>query len=271
MPELPEVETTRLGITPYIKGQTITGVVVRNRQLRWPVPSGLKKILVGRVINLIERRAKYLLLKCDQGCLILHLGMSGSLRIITDAAPPQKHDHIDLEFGSGMILRFRDPRKFGSVHWTKADPAAHALLAGLGPEPFGDEFNNEYLHEKSRGRRQSIKTFIMDSRIVAGIGNIYANEALFLSGIHPARQAGRISGQRYGRLVPAIRDVLLKSIHAGGTTLRDFASGEGQPGYFALELAVYDRQGEPCLNCGSPVRHSVIGQRSTYYCPKCQH
>lgn len=270
MPELPEVETTCIGISPYIKGKTVTEVTVRNRQLRWPVPRGLKNKLVDHVINGVERRAKYLLLRFDHGCLIMHLGMSGSLRIITDGSPPQKHDHIDLTFNSGTVLRFRDPRKFGSVHWTDDDPLGHFLLTHLGPEPLSNELDGYYLYTKSRGRKQSVKTFIMDSRIVVGVGNIYASESLFSAGILPKRQAGKISRERYEKLAGAIKQVLEKSISVGGTTLRDFASGEGQPGYFAQELKVYDREGEPCWNCGSPVKQCRTGQRSTYYCAQCQ-
>lgn len=270
MPELPEVETTCRGIAPYVVGKTVTGVAVRQPRLRWRVPAGLKRHLVGHRVVQLERRAKYILFRFEHGCLILHLGMSGSLRVVTDGKPPDKHDHVDLEFDAGVRLRFRDPRRFGSLHWTKSDPMRHKLLAHLGPEPLGKEFNTEYLYQKSRGRKQSVKTFIMDSRIVVGIGNIYASEALFLSGILPKKAAGRLSKARCEKLIAAIRKVLQKAILAGGTTLRDFASGDGQPGYFSLELKVYDRTGQPCKGCGNPIKQSRIGQRSTFFCVKCQ-
>ena len=270
MPELPEVETTCRGIAPYVVGKTVTTVTVRQRQLRWPVPTGLQRKLLGHKVVLLERRAKYILFRFDHGCLIQHLGMSGSLRIVTGDRPPEKHDHIDIEFNSGVRLRFRDPRRFGSLHWTKADPLQHPLLANLGPEPLGEDFNADYLYRKSRGRKQAVKTFIMDSRIVVGIGNIYASEALHLSGILPGRAAGRLGKDRYEKLVQAVKRVLQKAIKAGGTTLRDFASGEGQPGYFSLQLKVYDREGKPCERCGGPIKQIRIGQRSTYYCIKCQ-
>lgn len=270
MPELPEVETTRRGIEPYILCKKISDVIVRDRRLRWPVPAGLKGKLVNQQITKIDRRAKYLLLHVERGCVILHLGMSGSLRILQQNIPADKHDHIDVVFSSGIRLRFRDPRRFGSLHWTVNDPLTHKLLRHLGPEPLADEFSAEYLYRLSRKRTQAIKTFIMDSRIVVGVGNIYASEALFLAGIHPRRKAGQISRQRYGDLAIAIKNVLQKSIRAGGTSLRDFVSGEGQPGYFAQELQVYDQEDTPCPNCSTLIRQIRIGQRSTYYCHHCQ-
>jgi len=270
MPELPEVETTCRGIAPFVVGNTITDVQVRQPQLRWRVPAGLKRKLMRHRVAQLERRAKYILFRFDNGCLILHLGMSGSIRVVTGSKPPEKHDHVDLKFDSGVTLRFRDPRRFGSLHWTKDDPMHHPLLVSLGPEPLADDFNADYLYQKSRGRKQAVKTFIMDSRIVVGIGNIYASETLFLSGILPKKAAGRLTKAQCERLIAAARKVLLKAITAGGTTLRDFTSGEGSPGYFSLELKVYDREGEPCTICGNPVKQSRIGQRSTYYCTKCQ-
>ncbi|MBF8269122.1 MAG: mutM, partial [Gammaproteobacteria bacterium] len=203
-------------------------------------------------------------------CLILHLGMSGSLRIITGNQPPQKHDHLDIEFESGLRLRFRDPRRFGCVLWTAQDPMQHKLLVRLGLEPLGDAFDGAYLHRKSRGRTQAIKTFIMDSHIVVGVGNIYASEALFRSGVRPQRRAGLVSRQEYDRLAQSMQAVLREAIAAGGTTLRDYVSGEGKPGYFAFELNVYDQVGEPCPQCGHPIKRSCIGQRSAYFCAKCQ-
>jgi formamidopyrimidine-DNA glycosylase len=270
MPELPEVETTRRGIAPHVAGRRIVEVVVRERRLRWPVPRELPRKLRGACFLRIDRRAKYLLFHCDAGCMILHLGMSGSLRVVPDAAPPQKHDHVDFVLDSGTRLRFRDPRRFGSILWTRGDPLEHELLAGLGPEPLGDEFSGAWLFERSRGRRQPVKSFIMDGRIVVGVGNIYASETLFAARIHPRRAAGRISRQRYDELAAAIRDVLNASLASGGTTLRDFVSGVGEPGYFRTELAVYERDGEPCTVCGTAIRSVRLGQRSGFYCPRCQ-
>ena len=270
MPELPEVETTRRGLAPHVIGHVITDVVIRNRRLRWPVPRGLKTKLLGQKLLELERRAKYLLFRFQHGTLILHLGMSGSLRVSAGGQPSGKYDHVEVGFQSGARLRLRDPRRFGCVLWTAGDPLRHALLAGLGPEPFSETFDSEYLYRKSRGRKQAVKTFIMDSRIVAGVGNIYASEALFYSGIRPQRAAGRLTKQQCGKLVWAIREVLQKSINAGGTTIRDYASGEGQPGYFTLELKVYGRAGEPCDHCGQPIKQTRIGQRSAFYCVQCQ-
>lgn len=270
MPELPEVETTRIGIAPYVVGEKIKKIIVRDSRLRWPVPASLDDQLSGQLIRRLSRRAKYLLFQAENGCMLLHLGMSGSLRILMEETPPDKHDHVDICFEAGHRLRFRDPRRFGSVHWTMADPLKHPLLCHLGPEPLGDNFTGDSLFAKSRQRRQSIKTFIMDSRIVVGVGNIYASEALFAAGIHPKRKAGRVSWKRYGRLANAIKTVLKKAIRKGGTTLRDFLNGNGEPGYFRMELMVYDRAGEPCKVCNSIIRSERIGQRSAYYCPKCQ-
>lgn len=270
MPELPEVETTRRGIAPHIRGRTITDVIVRNRALRWPIAKTLKKTLDYRRVNDIRRRGKYLMIELDEGTLIMHLGMSGSLRIVAHGTPAEKHDHVDIEFDNNCCLRFRDPRRFGSIHYTRRDPLKHWLLASLGREPMDEALNGDYLYSESRRRKQAIKTFIMDSRIVTGIGNIYANEALFLAGIHPRRPAGRISLQRYRALADAVKLVLKLAIEKGGTTLRDFTSGEGRPGYFRQELNVYDREGEACKICGSPIRQARVGQRSTFYCVNCQ-
>lgn len=270
MPELPEVETTRRGIEPHLLGQRVTDVVVRNRQLRWPVPAGLKATLAGQKVHAVERRAKYLLLRMESGTLILHLGMSGSLRIVPLGTAADKHDHVDIVFANKQILRLRDPRRFGAVLWTRADPAQHKLLQHLGPEPLETDFDGDYLYHRSRKRKQAIKTFIMDSRIVVGVGNIYASEALFLAGIHPATAAGRISQPRYARLTESIRQVLQAAIAQGGTTLRDFTSSDGKPGYFAQSLHVYGRADEACAECGSTIRQIQQGQRSTWYCPRCQ-
>lgn len=271
MPELPEVETTRAGIAPHIEQQIVSKVIVRNPQLRWPVPADLDNTLRDQSVRSLKRRAKYLLFEFNTGTLMIHLGMSGSMRInpIDTAIGP--YDHFELQFSNGQCLRLRDPRRFGSVHFDTGDIHRHPLLAGLGPEPLSDAFNGDYLFRRSRGRRQSIKTFIMDSRIVVGVGNIYASEALFEAGIAPGRQAGKTTRPRYDRLAQAIKHTLDKAIAKGGTTLRDFTSYEGQPGYFRHELKVYDRADEACRICGDIVRVRRLGQRSTYYCTTCQH
>jgi len=270
MPELPEVETTRRGIMPHVIGHEIIRVIVRNRQLRWPVARTLEEKLAGQTIHDVRRRAKYLLFTLDTGTLILHLGMSGSLRIVNAIVPPDKHDHLDIGFRHFKVLRFTDPRRFGSVHWSARDPLQHRLLRDLGVEPLGDGLTGDYLYDQSRGRRVAIKHFIMDSHIVVGIGNIYASEALFRAGINPKRAAGRIGRDSYELLVLEIREVLTDSIAAGGTTLRDFVNGEGKPGYFRQHLLVYDRAGQPCPGCRLPVKEIRQGQRSTFYCPHCQ-
>ncbi len=270
MPELPEVETTRRGIEPLVKGRTIVDAVVRVSRLRWPVSQRLGEILAGQTILAVERRAKYLLLRCRGGVLLLHLGMTGHLRVVPSATPAQKHDHIDLQFTDGSCLRFNDSRRFGALLWVPADADDHPLLAELGPEPFATAMDGSYLFQRSRGRKVAVKPFVMDQRVVVGVGNIYASEALFRAGIHPAREAGRISLKRYERLAAAIRDVLGEAIEAGGTTIRDFQGHDGKPGYFSLQLKVYGREGGPCPACGEPVRHARLGQRSTYFCPRCQ-
>ena len=269
MPELPEVETSRRGIEPWIVDTSITNVVVRDRRLRWPVAADVERNLVGQTIHSVERRAKYLLINTGGGTVILHLGMTGSVFIVDRESPAGIHDHVDVELDSGKSLRFRDPRRFGSLHWCK-EPLAHPLLAKLGPEPLGDEFDGEYLWKKSRGRKVSVKQFIMNAQIVVGVGNIYASESLFLSGINPKRAAGRIAHHRYDALADAIRDVLSRAIKAGGTTLRDFYGGDGEPGYFKQQLEVYDREGEHCRCCNTVIKAIVQGQRSTYYCSSCQ-
>lgn len=270
MPELPEVETTRRGIEPHLLGRRIARLAVRERRLRWPVPRGLEATVAGQRIHAVRRRAKYLLIDLDTGSLILHLGMSGALRILPAATPPGKHDHLDLDLDDGQCLRLTDPRRFGALLWTTRRPESHKLLRELGPEPLSDDFNGDYLFELSRGRRAAVKSFIMDSHVVVGVGNIYANEALFLAGIHPARAAGRISRQRYEQLAAAIKAVLEQSIRVGGTTLRDFTGSDGRPGYFRQSLRVYERAGQPCPACGEAIRLKRIGQRSSYYCPHCQ-
>jgi len=271
MPELPEVETTCRGIAPHVEGRAVSDVIVRNHQLRWPVPRGLKQKLTGHKIQSVSRRAKYLLLTFEHGTLILHLGMSGSLRIIDASAAVEKHDHVDIVLDNKRALRLTDPRRFGSVLWTRDDPGQHELIAHLGPEPLSDDFNVEYLFQCSRGRKSSIKQFIMDGKIVVGVGNIYASESLFLAGINPKRQTGKVSHERMTKLVEAIKQVLAAAIEQGGTTLRDFVGGDGKPGYFAQQLNVYGREGEPCRVCGTAIKQFVQGQRSTYHCTKCQH
>jgi formamidopyrimidine-DNA glycosylase len=270
VPELPEVETTCRGIAPHVIGHRIEQVVVRNRNLRWPVPRRLEETIAGQTVHAVRRRAKYLLFTLDSGTLILHLGMSGSLRMVNAIVPPGKHDHLDLVFRHFSTLRFTDPRRFGSVHWTVRDPQKHRLLRELGVEPLSEELTGSRLYELSRGRKVAIKHFLMDSHIVVGIGNIYASEALFLAGIHPQRAAGRIGPERAARLAEAVRTVLTDSIAAGGTTLRDFVNGEGKPGYFRQHLNVYDRTGQTCMCCGTPIRAIRQGQRSTFFCPACQ-
>lgn len=269
MPELPEVETSRRGIAPYIVGQRIDEIVIRDRRLRWPVSLDIDQRLPGQTVTAIDRRAKYLLMHTTDGTAIIHLGMSGSIHVVRHNTPAGIHDHFDFVFGSGNSLRYHDPRRFGSLHWTD-DVAEHWLIRNLGPEPLGDTFSGKYLWTKSRGRRVSIKQFIMNAEIVVGVGNIYSSEALFLAGIHPRRAAGRIAAHRYAALVAAIKLVLHNAIAAGGTTLRDYYGGDGQPGYFQQQLEVYGRDGQPCLRCKRPVSVMVIGQRSTFYCKRCQ-
>ncbi len=270
MPELPEVETTCRGIKPHIKDNTISKVIVRNRSLRWPIPTGLNNKLKQHTVTDVYRRSKYLLIKTDTGTLIIHLGMSGSLRILDSTAAVEKHDHFELQFENGICLRLRDPRRFGCVLWEKNDPLQHKLLVKLGPEPLTDAFNAELLYEKSRKRKTSIKQFIMDANIVVGVGNIYASESLFLAGVHPKRLAGKITKKNATDLTAAIKKILKQAIKQGGTTLKDFTSSEGKPGYFKQELKVYDRKAEPCVNCGKAITQAVIGQRSTFYCTHCQ-
>lgn len=269
MPELPEVETTLRGIRPHILGQRIEAVVVREPRLRWPVE--LPPDLVGQSFREATRRAKYLRLAVDRGELILHLGMSGSLRIVSADAPPRKHDHLDLVLGSGMMVRYNDPRRFGSLHW-HALPAngPHWLLAQLGPEPLDAAFNGAYLKARARGRRQAVKNFLMDGRIVVGVGNIYANEALFLAGIRPTVPARRVTLAAYEHLARAVQQVLAAAIEMGGTTLRDFVGTQGEPGYFKQQLNVYGRDGQPCRVCDTVLKPVRIGQRASVYCPNCQ-
>ena len=270
MPELPEVETTRRGIAPHVEERRVRELVVREPRLRWPVDPALADHLRGATLGPVERRAKYLLLPAGEaGTLILHLGMSGSLRVIDAAEPPAAHDHLDLVLEDGQALRLRDPRRFGAALWQPAG-TTHPRLAGLGPEPLGPAFDGDYLYRASRGRRAAVKAFIMDNQVVVGVGNIYATEALFRAGIDPRRAAGRIGRDRYRRLADAIRAVLTEAIEAGGTTLRDFTHSDGAPGYFRIRLAAYGRAGEPCPACGRTLVTSQVGQRATVRCPACQ-
>lgn len=270
MPELPEVETTRRGIEPHVAGRRIVRVVVRQPRLRWPIPSELGELLVGQTIERVERRGKYLLVPFAHGTLIMHLGMSGSFRILAQGTAVAAHDHVDIELDSGQLLRYTDPRRFGAILWHEGDVSAHPLLASLGPEPLTDAFNSDYLFERARGRSAAVKVFLMDSHIVVGVGNIYANEALFSARIRPDRAAGKISRPRYNLLVDEVKRVLARSITQGGTTLRDFVGGDGNPGYFRQQLNVYGRGGENCVVCGSVLKEIRLGQRSTVYCPRCQ-
>jgi formamidopyrimidine-DNA glycosylase len=268
MPELPEVEVTRRGLAPRLSGRVISGVAVREPRLRWPVPRDVLA-LAGRTVRAIRRRGKYLLLDCGDGHLILHLGMSGSLRVLPPATPPGKHDHFDLVLGD-RLLRLRDPRRFGAVLWTAGDVAAHPLLAHLGIEPLSRALTPARLHALTRGNRIAIKNFLMDGRRIVGVGNIYASESLFRSGINPRKRSGKISKQEAHRLVAAIKATLQAAIRAGGSTLRDFAGADGAAGYAQQRHYVYDRAGKNCRRCKTAIRKLVQGQRSTYFCPTCQ-
>ena len=270
MPELPEVETTCRGIAPHIEGQTVKHVIVRQPKLRWPVPETLSQSLTGLSIQSVSRRAKYLLLSTHSGTVLLHLGMSGNLRIVSNNQTVGKHDHVDFVFNDGTVLRLNDPRRFGAVLWTTEPVAQHPLLKDLGPEPLSADFDGKLLHALSKNRSIAVKSFIMDSHIVVGVGNIYANEALFMAGIQPTRPAGKVSLARYQKLAECIRVVLLHAIEQGGTTLRDFVNESGKPGYFQQQLSVYGRAGLPCVACKQPLTEIRIANRSTVFCSTCQ-
>lgn len=270
MPELPEVETTRRGVEPHVIGCRVVRVVVRNPRLRWRVPDKLIRELPGQTIQSVGRRGKYLLFTTLAGTMIVHLGMSGSLRVVPCEQAADIYEHVDIVIENGDCLRLRDPRRFGAVLWTSGDPQKHKLLRHLGPEPLTADFTGDYLFQKSRGRQRAIRDFLLDSRIVAGIGNIYANEALFVAGLRPTSAAGRINRIRFERLAEAIRETLGHALKAGGTTLRDFRNGRGEPGYFQLSLNVYGRAGEPCRGCGTVIKALKRGQRTAYFCPNCQ-
>jgi formamidopyrimidine-DNA glycosylase len=270
MPELPEVETTRRGVEPHVIGRRVLRVVVRNPRLRWRVPEKLVRELPGQTVQSVGRRGKYLLFTTPAGTVIVHLGMSGSLRVVRGDLAADVYEHVDILLENGDCLRLRDPRRFGAVLWTRDDPRKHKLLKDLGPEPLSPDFSGEYLFEKSRHRKRAIRDFLLDSRIIAGIGNIYANEALFTAGLKPVRAAGRITRSQYDQLATAIRKTLNRALKAGGTTLRDFRNERGEPGYFQLSLKVYGRAGEPCRTCGTAIKAWKLGQRSAFFCPKCQ-
>ncbi len=270
MPELPEVETTLRGLAPHLVGRRVADVVIRHPQLRWPIPRNLARLLRGQTIRAVTRRAKYLLVSFDNGTLILHLGMSGSLRMLAAPTPPAKHDHFDLVLEHGHAMRLRDPRRFGAVLWHAGDIAQHPLIAALGREPLERQFTGQYLHQAAHARSLAIKQLIMDSHVVVGVGNIYANEALFRSGIRPLLAAGNVSLARCTRLAQAIRQTLRAAIKQGGSTLRDFTNSSGEPGYFQQHYFVYGRAGEPCRKCGATIRQIRQGQRSSFYCPRCQ-
>ncbi|MBB6092558.1 formamidopyrimidine-DNA glycosylase [Povalibacter uvarum] len=270
MPELPEVETTRRGIEPAVTSRVIERVVVREPRLRWRVPDELVALASGQRVQQLRRRAKYLVFDLERGSMILHLGMSGSLRVMPATAVPLSHDHVDIVLDSGQCLRFNDPRRFGSLLWTVDDPLKHPLLIRLAPEPLSEEFDAAYLARVAKGRRVAIKQLLMNSALVVGVGNIYASEALFHAGIRPQRSAAKIRQDEFPALARSIRKVLRAAIRQGGTTLRDYVNADGQPGYFRQKLFVYEREGEPCRVCKTPIKRMVQGQRATYYCPKCQ-
>ncbi len=270
MPELPEVETTRRGIEPAAVGHRVLAMIVRERRLRWPLQPGLEAALGGATVRAVERRAKYLLLRFERGTLIVHLGMSGSLRVLAAHTPPGSHDHWDLRLDSGMALRFHDPRRFGSALFTTGDPLAHPLLARLAPEPLSSAFDGGYLYAATRGRRVAVKPLLMNSHLVVGVGNIYPSEAMFRARLAPGRAARRLSRAQADALAHAVKEVLAEAIAIGGTTLRDYVNAAGTPGYFRQKLFVYERAGRPCRECGQPIRQFVQAQRSTYWCPACQ-
>ena len=269
MPELPEVETTRRGLDPHLVGKRIRHVVLRRPDLRWPIPYDVVETLPGQRIDAVRRRAKYLLIETKAGSALLHLGMSGSLRVLPEKTPVTTHDHVDIAIAGGRVLRFNDPRRFGCLLWQPAGET-HELLQALGPEPLSEEFDGDHLFERSRGRIAPVKTFLMDQRVVVGVGNIYAAESLFRAGISPLREAGKVSRERYALLGRAVKGILASAITRGGTTLRDFINPDGAPGYFEQELSVYGRGGQPCRNCGRALRSADIGQRASVWCGHCQ-
>ncbi|MFA5370882.1 MAG: bifunctional DNA-formamidopyrimidine glycosylase/DNA-(apurinic or apyrimidinic site) lyase [Sideroxydans sp.] len=270
MPELPEVEITLRGIAPHLQDRCVSNVIIRNASLRWPIPAELPELLHGQAVRTLQRRAKYLLIGFDRGTLILHLGMSGSLRVLPQGTPPEKHDHFDLLLNDEYLLRLRDPRRFGAVLWHTGQIAEHPLLASLGPEPLGEKFDADYLYQATRSRSAAVKLALMDNHLVVGVGNIYANESLFHAGIRPQLAAHRLTRSRSARLVCTVREVLREAIRQGGSSLRDFIHSDGSRGYFQQHYFVYGRTGEPCRRCGNPIKRIVQGQRASFYCPHCQ-
>jgi formamidopyrimidine-DNA glycosylase len=270
MPELPEVETTRKGLEPLITNKKILSVHIYKNKLRWEIPPQLKSILKNQFIKKISRRAKYLLLHFKNGQLVMHLGMSGSISVVNSSMPLKKHEHFELKLDNGTSLRFHDPRRFGSVLWQKPNETL-SILTRLGPEPLSYEFDKNSLHISSKGKSRNIKSFIMDSKVIVGVGNIYASESLFLAGISPKREVGKISKKRYEVLTNSIKNVLMDAINNGGTTLNDFSNVDGNPGYFSQVLNVYGRENMPCMRCSGKIKRIIQNQRATYYCPKCQH
>lgn len=270
MPELPEVETTRRGLVPHVVGQVIENMTIRHKQLRFPLPVAKLKGASPFLINSIDRRAKYLLFASLAGHMIIHLGMSGRLCLVPEGTPAQKHDHVDCHLSNGLILRYHDPRRFGAILWTEEDPNLHPLLIHLGPEPLGRAFTAAYLYQQAQQRKKTVKEFIMDQHIVVGVGNIYAQEALFAAGIQPQRPAHLISMDRYTILVTNIKKILKQAIAKGGTTLKDYLRSDGQAGFFALDLQVYGREDQACFTCGSLIQNVRLGNRASCYCPRCQ-
>ncbi len=274
MPELPEVETTLRGISPHIQGKTVADVVLRQTKLRWQINPQLAELLAGQEVLSCRRRAKYLIIGFATGILLIHLGMSGSLRIFTDGDAridhPDKHDHVDIVFADGIVLRYHDPRKFGAILWYEGIAEHHPLLEKLGPEPLSDDFSAEYLYQKFKTQKRAVKLALMDNAVVVGVGNIYANESLFKSGISPHRPADKVKKKERAVLVETIKAVLQRAIETGGSTLRDFVNSDGKSGYFQQEYKVYGKTDQPCAHCGTPIVKTVIGQRGTFYCPTCQ-
>ncbi len=271
MPELPEVETTCRGISPHISQEMVSGIVVRQQKLRWPIPLEFIKPTLNKTLIEVRRRGKYLLLFFEHGYWLVHLGMSGSLRIVDHSVPVQKHDHVDMVFSNGKILRYNDPRRFGCWLFHDEKESNHPLLARLGHEPLEPQFDGDYLYSQAQSKKGAIKPFLMNSKVVVGVGNIYASESLFMAGIHPKRVANKVSRMRYQLLAEHIKTVLQKAINSGGTTLKDFVNSDGKPGYFQQSLAVYGREGELCQICEAVIKRCVLGQRSTFYCASCQH
>jgi formamidopyrimidine-DNA glycosylase len=270
MPELPEVETTRRGVAPYAIGQRVAAMHVYDRRLRWPVPRSLARRIVGRTIDALERRSKYLLFRFGRDTLLMHLGMTGSLRVHAHAPPREAHDHVDIVLASGTTLRYRDPRRFGAILWAADSAGTHPLLARLGPEPFDAALDADRLWQATRKRQAAIKLALMDNQLIVGVGNIYANEALFHAGIRPTTPARRLSRACLERLLAAVRSTLTEAIAKGGSTLRDYLDCDGEPGRFQLDYFVYGREGLPCRVCGTPIRSVRLGGRATSYCPRCQ-